>query len=91
MSAPEPDLEQLLAGIDQGVANELMEAFRVAAADLGVDDNTAMWALAQLEAAIIANGRPGREQSWRAQRFREMVYVALPVALTHYSRAQVPQ
>lgn len=80
-----PDLEQLLAGIDQGEANALMQAFHDEAQRLGVGDDTAMWALAQLEAALIANATIGREQQWRAQRLREMVLAALPAAIMHYS------
>ncbi len=83
-----PGLEQLLAGIDQGDANALMQAFHNTAAHLGIGDDTAMWAIAQLEAAVIANATIGREQQWRAQRLREMVCAALPAAVMHYASAR---
>lgn len=72
------DLAALLEGTDQQLANELYEAFNAKAAENGARMPEAMWAVAMLQARILAQAEMGQTQTWVAGRFHEMVTAALP-------------
>lgn len=82
------ELERLLAGIDQGKANELMAAWDRASRESGATMGEAMWSLAMLQARILASGEMGDEQVWVAARFAELVAAALPAMMLAVEQAK---
>lgn len=79
---------QLLAGINQDLANDLYETFNQRALELGVNNPEAMWAVAMLQARVLAAAEIGDQQMWVAARFNEMVKVALPAMIAAVERGK---
>lgn len=77
-AAPPPDVAEVLRDIDADVAAELGRAFDAKAQELGADMATAMWAIAQLQARVLAAAPMGSEQVFTASRFAQMVQLAFP-------------
>jgi leucyl aminopeptidase (aminopeptidase T) len=90
--APSPtEVAKLLADVDQGKANHLMRAFDQAAGETGARNCEVMWALAMLQARVLAAAPMGDVQVWTAGRFAEMVrlaYPALALAVEKVRRAR---
>ncbi len=72
------ELAILLADIDHDKSNFLVAAFNTAAAKVQAHNGEAMWAIAMLQARVLAMADMGEAQTWAANRFFEMVRVALP-------------
>ena len=75
------EVAQLLAGIDQVKADFMMQAFQHAAAEVKAHNPEAMWAIAMLQARMLANAQMGSEQHWVAHRFFDMVRIAIPAMI----------
>lgn len=74
---PPPQIADVLAGIDQDTATALVNAFNGFAHARNTDVATVMWALANLQATVLAKAGDMELQVWTAMRFAEMVEVAL--------------
>jgi hypothetical protein len=81
------DTAELLDGIDQERANLLVEAFDKAAARIKATNPEAMWAVALLQARVLSHAEIGREQIWVAQRFADLVTLALPATIMRREHA----
>jgi hypothetical protein len=75
------DLARLLEGIRQDKSNQLYEAFNKAAEANVASLPEAQWAVAMLQARVLAMAEMGGEQVWVAARFAEMVTAALPAMM----------
>jgi hypothetical protein len=75
------EVAEMLAGVDQGKANFLMQAFDHAAGETQAQYSEAMWAIAMLQARVLALAELGPTQIWAAERFAEMVRLALPAVM----------
>ena len=72
------DAAVLLAGVNQDISNELVRVFDEASRITGAKMGDAMWAMAMLQARVLASAQFGDEQEWAARRFHELVRLALP-------------
>jgi hypothetical protein len=86
--APKPDepmsptdVARLLEGVDQDKANAMVSAFEAVAQQEQAKNPEAMWAVAILQARVLAAAEMGNEQVWVAARFQEMVALALPAMI----------
>lgn len=82
------DAAVLLASVDQGRANELLRLFDQAAAELKPNMGEAMWAIAMLQARILASAEMGEQQIWAAARFAELVQLAFPAMVLKVEQAR---
>ena len=86
-SNPEPEervrseVAERLANLDQGRCNFLLVSFNEAARKLVATNVEVMWALAMLEAQVLARAEIGGEQTWAATRMGELLRIALPGAM----------
>lgn len=87
-----PEMVALLRDTDQAMSNELMQAFADAARARNARTGEIIWALAMLEAAVVANEDFGEPQQRVAHLMRQMVHAALPAAMMKnaQARGQIP-
>jgi hypothetical protein len=85
---PETDVARLLRDADQDVAARLANAFNDDAAASGCNMATVMWALANLQARVLALTGVGDLQLWQATQFQMMVQVALPAQMVAVEKAK---
>ena len=84
---PEPEqavrseVANMLAEIDQGRCNDLLAEFNHACRKWQSTTAEVMWALAMLQAQVLARAELGGEQTWAATRMGEMLRIALPGAI----------
>ena len=77
--SPSPsEVAELLSRVDQDKANELVAAFDGAATRLHAQIAEAMWALAMLQARVLATAPMGPVQVTTAAHMADMVRIALP-------------
>lgn len=79
-------VDVVLSNVDQQAANVLLDTFNKRAAALGVDVKTAQWAIAMLQAHILARAQMGDAQFHVAAEFATMVKLALPAAMLDVER-----
>jgi hypothetical protein len=80
------DVARLLQDADQDTAARLANGFNDAAAVSGANMATVMWALANLQARVLALSGIGDIQLWQATQFQRMVEVALPAQMIAVER-----
>ena len=83
--APFMSAAGILAAADQDHANRILQAMHEAAA--GASMGTVWWAIAQAQAALLANAPP-ELQVWLATRLSELCQVALPAAIAAAAEAR---
>lgn len=82
------DVAQLLEGIRQDASNELMRVFDEASRITGATMGEVMWAIAMVQARILASAQLGDEAEWVARRFHELVQCALPAMMMAVEKAR---
>lgn len=82
------EVASLLAGVSQETTNALIAAWDAATTEHGATMGEAMWALAMLQARVLASAEMGDEQVWVAGRFAELVQLALPAMMMAVERAK---
>jgi hypothetical protein len=75
------EVAEVLANLDQGRCNLLLIAFNNACFGWEATNVEVMWALAMLQAQVLARAEIGGEQIWAATRMGEMLRIALPGAI----------
>ncbi len=84
------EVAELLANLDQGRCNSLLTAFNHAAIAIEATNVEAMWAVAMLQAQVLARAEIGGEQVWAATRMGELLRIALPGAIMQASPRRHP-
>jgi hypothetical protein len=75
------DVVQLLRLTSQDKANALVAAFAAASLEHASSWADAAWAVAMLQAKLLAMAPMGNDQVWAAANFSELVQIALPAAM----------
>jgi hypothetical protein len=84
------EVAEVLANLDQGRCNLLLIAFNNACFQWESTNVEVMWALAMLQAQVLARAEIGGEQTWAATRMGEMLRIALPGAIMQAQQGKRP-
>lgn len=74
----QPTAAETLAGVRQDVSNALLAKFDEVCADINPTMGEMTWAVAMMQARILASAEFGEMQTWAASQFGRMVAIALP-------------
>lgn len=85
------EMRAMLEGIRQAVSNDLVQTLEDAARRAGATMGELMWAVAMLQARVLASAEMGDQQVWTAGRFSDLVRLALPAMMLAVERAKHAQ